>query len=571
MSRSGSASADRPALPVLLVVLSLFATLGILPPETHGESLAGCALLIVLFAALPGLRPSPAGRAAVGIAAVAALLLARSAVAPGPAVEPLASWILALSLAVAAWESGPVLRSDPGVPWTLALLGGVTGGRAVYEKLWGLAHLARQVEASPELPDHALVLARLREGRAYGAFATPAALGGFLAMAAAVTCGFAVSRRGRARIVLLALAAIEVAGIAATASATAAGALAVAAGLALLGSRARRRGAIAAVSITVLLLGAVVALRGSRLLTLADAESPWRQRAGNFRIALEVASDHPWLGVGPGGFGEIFPSYRREGDNESRHVHDLPLEAAAELGVPLGILLTGVFLFVFLRPVLARAAPGEEGWHRGAAVALAAFAVQSFFDFTSFLPSLLWTACLLRGALRASDEAPEPVAEQERGMRFAALAATSLAAGIAVLSGLAANAKLDARNLVAEGDTLRSSERAERAVHLAPWDVDARMFRAEQTFELAGDLRSEPSLIARATSDVDRAVLLSPVRPSARELRSRIRLTTGDLPGGYADLVEAARLYPLRTEYAQRRDAVGQHLRVLLSGEREPR
>ena len=74
------------------------------------------------------------------------------------------------------------------------------------------------------------------------------------------------------------------------------------------------------------------------------------------------------------------------------------------------------------------------------------------------------------------------------------------------------------------------------AAELAPWDVDARMLHAHALVDGA-----------EAAREAERAVAVDPVRPAARELRSRLRLAAGDLPGAHADLVEAARRDELRS------------------------
>ena len=58
-----------------------------------------------------------------------------------------------------------------------------------------------------------------------------------------------------------------------------------------------------------------------------------------------------------------------------------------------------------------------------------------------------------------------------------------------------------------------------------------------------------------------RAVTLAPERASARWLRARARAAVGDTPGAYADLVEAARLYPMRPEYADQASSMEDALR----------
>ena len=111
-----------------------------------------------------------------------------------------------------------------------------------------------------------------------------------------------------------------------------------------------------------------------------------------------MIADHPWIGVGIGGFGEVYPQYRRATDNETQHVHDLPLELCAELGLPAGMLISALFFYVFLSPLFRRH-EGTPPWARGAAVGLAALAIQNLVDFTILLPSLLWVAAIIRGLL----------------------------------------------------------------------------------------------------------------------------------------------------------------------------
>jgi hypothetical protein len=127
--------------------------------------------------------------------------------------------------------------------------------------------------------------------------------------------------------------------------------------------------------------------------------------------------------------------------------------------------------------------------------------------------------------------------------------AVALAAGaIVALSGLAWNARVAARGATPE-DPRRAEELIARSVALAPWDPDARMLRAELL------LRDE-ARVAAALQEAEAAVRLTPMRAAAHALRARTRLAHGDVPGGFGDFREAARLYPLRAEYARDRDAL---------------
>jgi len=274
-------------------------------------------------------------------------------------------------------------------------------------------------------------------------------------------------------------------------------------------------------------------------------DSPWRLRAGNVRVALEIARDHPLAGVGPGGFAEAFPQYRRAGDNESRHAHDLPAELLAEWGVPVGLVLSALFFWVFLGPVLGGGG-SLRTLNSGLAVGLAAFAIHNVADFTAFLPSLLVFAAVCRGLLvpRVPSDRPSAVA------RAAWIALVLATAVVAARSGLARDALFDAREAAASGDHAVALRFAVRAARFAPWDADPPQFAAEA--RMASGTGADAALV-----DAERAVRSAPSRASARIVRARARSAVGDLGGAYADTAEAQHLYPLHPDYAAQRDALG--------------
>jgi hypothetical protein len=431
---------------------------------------------------------------------------------------------------------------------------------AVHQVLWGLEATAAKVEMVGGIPDRDLVLARLGSGRAFATFATPAALGGYLALTLPVTVGMGLARRGKARVVLLTGAGVMGVGMFVTLSVTAVGAL-VGAILLAVAARGRRWRPVAAAGVVGLLVVlAVVGLRKDEILERSRSDSPWRLRAGNFRVATEVIADHPWIGVGPGGFGEVFPQYRRPGDNETRHVHDLPLEVMAELGVIPGALAAALFLGLFLGPVLRRDHPWPS-WVGGARIGLAAFAIHNLADFTAFFPSILWTAALLRGVIVEPGSADaERLPEGWRWTRGSVLAATLVAATLAALAGLSWEARYHARLAAASGDRSQAGILARRSARLAPWNVDAQSMIAQALLESAGKAPEQSARLREALTRSNRAVALSPVRASIREVRARTRLALGDTPGAWADLVQAVRLYPMRQEYTRLLDEIRPHV-----------
>ena len=521
------------ARPTGLIVSSLVVVAALLPPETSGVSLAGCAILLALasvLASASGRLPATAGACLVALPALA--LLARFALTPGAAFEPIVVAILAVGGGTAAYAArGERLAARLAV--VVASSGALVAARACYDAIWGLDEMAAQIrDAAATVPDAAAIAGRLSQGRAYAGHATPAAAGIWIAAAMCATAGLAIAAAGRRKLVAVAALVLQAAGLLATRSLTAAGALLVA--VLLAGALWRLRRLLAPAAALIAILAIAAALRSGQGLARASDDNPWRLRAGNVRIGVAMAADHPWLGVGPGGFGEEFPRYRRAGDNESRHAHCLPVEMAAELGWLPGIAVSLLFAAAFLGPILSRR--GAPPIERGLTVGLAAFAIHNLADFTAYLPSLLFLSCTVRGALGAPAGSSVP----SRALRVGWGGAVCACAAIACAAGLSEAAIAEARQAVLEGDGVRAAVAAGRAARLAPWSADAALLHAQT-------LTSDPH---GALAEADRAVCWAPCRASARDVRGRLRARLGDVPGAFADFTRAAALHPLRSEYA---------------------
>jgi tetratricopeptide (TPR) repeat protein len=134
-------------------------------------------------------------------------------------------------------------------------------------------------------------------------------------------------------------------------------------------------------------------------------------------------------------------------------------------------------------------------------------------------------------------------------MRAAWIALAIAIAVVAAGAGLSRDALFEARAAAASGDHAGALGFGARAERLAPWDADPPQLSAEARMAL----KTEPDA---ALDDADRAVDRAPARAAARVTRARARLVSGDTTGAYADLAEAARLYPLQPEYATQRDAL---------------
>ena len=551
--QNGFVTPDAPALPLtpygrraaFLIPPALLVLLPLFPPETRGESMAGCGLLLAIWAlALGGRVPVALPAWLPGAALLVGTSLALLADAPGAAVEPVVILLSALAVGCCAAALRPGVDLERIWLPLLAAVAVLVACHALYQRLWGLDLLVRKLDAGPALAELDLIRERALRGRAFAAFPTPAALGGFLALSLPPTIGAAVATTGRRRLALAAAAVVQAAGFMAAASATAIVALVGAVVFLLLVDGRTRRWAVVAVLAGAALLGSLALLRDDGVYDPADPENPFRLRAGNYRIAAAIARDNPWLGVGPGGYAEAYPRYRRSGDNESRHVHDLPLEAAAELGIPLGALLSAAFFAVFVGPLWSRRRRGAV--ESGLAVGLATFAIHNLGDFTAYLPSLLWLAALLRGAIHRGP----PRESRWFGLGWIPLlACLSL---LAACAGLADNCRDLARHARAQSDPRAADRLSARAVGLAPWHVDGWLLRGAVTLD-AGRTSEAAAAVAGAIAG-------SPVRPGARALRARVRFAAGDVPGAWADAAMAARLYPLREGYARERDELWSRL-----------
>lgn len=125
-------------------------------------------------------------------------------------------------------------------------------------------------------------------------------------------------------------------------------------------------------------------------------------RLATYRSTLKIIADYPWFGTGLGTFPAIFPAYR-SGDISIfgvwDHAHSTPLELAAELGIPLTLIIAAGWIAAIL--VLVR---GTRRSRRDTVVPLAAFTISllallhSCIDFPLQLPGYAIVVFALLGA-----------------------------------------------------------------------------------------------------------------------------------------------------------------------------
>jgi O-antigen ligase len=125
-------------------------------------------------------------------------------------------------------------------------------------------------------------------------------------------------------------------------------------------------------------------------------------RLETYRATLKMIGDHPWFGTGQGTFAWSYPAYRN--DNISAwgvwdRAHSTPLEVAAEMGIPLAVILCAWWLLV-----LGVLWHGVQTRRRDLSVPLAALCISgiallhSTIDFSLQIPGFTIMVFALIGA-----------------------------------------------------------------------------------------------------------------------------------------------------------------------------
>ena len=128
-----------------------------------------------------------------------------------------------------------------------------------------------------------------------------------------------------------------------------------------------------------------------------------------WRQTLALIGQHPWTGVGFGEFNfawTLTPFVERPGQHFFDHAHSLPLHLAAELGVPLALLVTGLLAVALWRA--GRAAWRHEGelgvTLRCAFVMLLVMALHSLTEYPLWYAHLLLPTAFVFGLCLAGHE-----------------------------------------------------------------------------------------------------------------------------------------------------------------------
>ena len=187
-----------------------------------------------------------------------------------------------------------------------------------------------------------------------------------------------------------------------------------------------------------------------------------------WRIALDDARGHPWLGSGAGSYERYFLRHQPPSTGFVRDAHSLYAETLAELG-PFGLVL----LLVVLGTPLAVAVRRRPGGITAAATgAYVVFLVHSASDWDWELPAVTLAALVCAVAMLSGGRGarrPKRLSATVRTVAVAALAG----AGIFAVVGLLGNSALaTSRSDLAAGRIANAEKQAQRAALWAPWSSD---------------------------------------------------------------------------------------------------
>ena len=552
-------------LPILFALLAVLWTV---PPEVHplGSVLAFALLAVLSLVVLPARPGDLAGAPNLEKTFLVLLIIPlfisfHGALDSGAAVDRL----LLVGGALLMFLAGRRLPSAPARGLILLLVAG--GVLLALHGVWQYLHTFPSLLESADLDPAAA--SRLSTLRVFSRFLLPSVFASFLLLSLPPALGLAREGQKGRRVLALAAAVIMAVALLLTRSHGALAALLATVVLWRLPA-GRRRPAWTAAIVTVILvaLAMVVWSRSGVLLTDASGQGPAALRLRNVQTAFSMLVDHPVQGLGGGGYGAAYPSYREPGDNETHFVHNSYLQLVVEHGLTMAVPLVLLLLSwgSITRQALARNAPVKTGMVLG----LTAFLLHNLVDFSALLPSTLWTAALLAGLVASPEAGQEKEEITGRAWRLvpvaAALAAALLAATAGVATGLARESLERSQAQVSGGDLAGALASARKSTTWAPWRPEGHLLEAEILMrhpELAGD--DAGRLAWQAAS---RALRWAPVWPAAHSVRAATAAMQGQPGLAAADLQRAVELYPMETAYARQLDILA--ARLMTDGETTP-
>lgn len=154
----------------------------------------------------------------------------------------------------------------------------------------------------------------------------------------------------------------------------------------------------------------------SSLIRNSSTESLDTSRLEIWKSALPMLELAPWTGVGMGGFQDAFELKKFMTDfSRTSHVHMEPLELLITLGIPAGLTLIGLWVWVLMKGFsgYAKCGPSQtKGWFAAFFCSALIVSLNACFDFPFRSQAILFLSAIIIGPL---------IRRRNRGMRYGAL------------------------------------------------------------------------------------------------------------------------------------------------------
>ncbi|MGQ0644070.1 MAG: O-antigen ligase family protein [Elusimicrobiota bacterium] len=265
-----------------------------------------------------------------------------------------------------------------------------------------------------------------------------------------------------------------------------------------------------------------------------------------WRTALAMWLDNPFLGAGPGAFGEAYAGYRAvELGQNSLYAHNFFLDMLAERGL-LGMGAFLLFLTALVRRL--RAAPGLDG---AAVLGVAGFLAYNLAHIGFSFPGVYWIFWAAAGLAWSETRRPAGAALPLKARRWI------LAAGLVLAAAAAFNAlrlfRADqclarARAALRQGDVPRAKTLISTGLR---WNA-----REPELHSLDAAVVAASGNFAEALARVHRAAALSPFTARFREEAGDLSVVLGRRAEALEHYRRASRLLPLRRELRSKMESV---------------
>lgn len=298
--------------------------------------------------------------------------------------------------------------SWPKVPRTLALF--LTAGfllslYAIYQYRFALPSLYQRLDTITALGSGEIeeIRARIASRRVFSTFVLPSSFAGYLALVILLGVGLFISRSSPQERILLGIVVLTMFwALFLTLSWGGILSLALALLFVLLILSKKAKWFIPTILILLLLLG-ITSFRSESL------HSKVTLRLYNWRSALEIVKDHPFLGTGIGTFATVYPGYKFPQANEVHYAHNWYLQVASEMGVlGLGALLWLLVTFVRegIRTLKSEKEKSQRALLAGLLAGGFAFLFHNLIDMDAYVPGivLLWWAMVGIVMIKASNQ-----------------------------------------------------------------------------------------------------------------------------------------------------------------------